>query len=142
MTAYSTRLGPGEFTFGPTATPIDASCQLANAVLAWDKDADDDIRTLCGDTVAGAVTYSASLSGTLLQDLTEADGVVAYTWAHKGEAVDFTFTPNTDAGATVTGKIVIDPLDVGSDDDYGAIMQSDFEWACVGEPTLTIPATP
>jgi hypothetical protein len=57
-------------------------------------------------------------------------------------AVDFTFTPNTAAGATVTGIVVIDPLDVGSTEDYGAVMTSDFEWACVGEPTLTIAATP
>jgi hypothetical protein len=67
-----------------------------------------------------------------------ADGVVAYTWANKGKSVPFTFTPNTDAGATVTGNIVIDPLDVGSDDEYGSVMDSDFEWACVGEPVLTI----
>lgn len=141
MPASSTRLGPGEFTFGETGTPMDASCQLANAVLAWDKDADDDIRTLCGDTVAGAVNYTASLSGTLLQDLAVPDGVVDYTWKNKGKAVPFTFTPNTEAGATVTGTITIDPLDVGSDDEYGAVMQSDFEWACVGEPVLTIPPT-
>lgn len=140
--AYTTRLGPGEFTFGPTGTPMDASCQLANAVVAWEKDADDDITTLCGDTAAGSVIYTATISGTLLQDLTEEDGVVAYTWSNKGLAVDFTFTPNTAAGATVTGVVVIDPLDVGSTEDYGAVMTSDFEWACVGEPTLTIAATP
>jgi hypothetical protein len=138
MSAESVRLGPGEFTFGETGTPIDASCQLANAVLAWEKDADDDIRVLCGDTVAGSVNYTASLSGNLLQDINIPDGVVAYTWANKGKAVPFTFTPNTDAGATVTGTIVIDPLDVGSDDEYGSVMDSDFEWACVGEPVLTI----
>lgn len=137
MAAESVRLGPGTFTFGETGTPMDASCQLVNAVLAWEKDADDDIRTLCGDTVAGSVTYTAALSGTLLQDLTVEDGLVAYTWTNKGSAVPFEFVPNTAAGATVTGTIVIDPLDVGSDDEYGAVMDSDFEWACVGEPVLS-----
>lgn len=135
--AYSTRLGPGTLTFGPTGTPMDASCQLANGVVEWDKDADDDIKTLCGDTVAGAVTYSATLSGTFLQDLTEDDGLVAYTWDNKGNTVPFTFVPNTAAGATVTGDVVVDPLAVGSTEDMGAVMTSDFEWACVGEPTLT-----
>lgn len=138
----TTRLGPGLFTFGPTGTPLDASCQLANAVLEWDKDEDDPIRTLCGDTVAGSTTYSASISGSMLQDLADADGIVLYTWDHKGETVAFTFTPNTDAGATVTGELVIDPLAVGSSDDYGVVMASDFEWTCVGEPVLTIPAPP
>jgi len=137
MAAESVRLGPGTFTFGETATPIDASCQLSSAVLSWEKDADDDIRTLCGDTVAGAVTYAASLSGTLLQDIANEAGIVFYTWQNKGKAVPFEFVPNTEAGATVTGTIVIDPLDVGSDDEYGSVMESDFEWACVGEPVLT-----
>lgn len=133
----TTRLGPGEFTFGPTGTPLDASCQLANGTVSWEKDADDDITTLCGDTAAGSVTYTATMSGNLLQDLTEDDGLVAYTWAHKGEAVPFTYIPNSAAGATVTGTLTIDPLDVGSSEDYGAVMTSDFEWSCVGEPELS-----
>lgn len=140
--ANTTRLGPGTLTFGPTGTPLDASCQMVNGVVAWDKDADDPITTLCGDTAAGGVTYNSTLAGTFLQDLSEVDGLVAYTWAHKGETVEFTFTPNTEAGATVTGDLVIDPLDVGSTEDYGAVMQSDFEWDCVGEPVLTITPAP
>lgn len=140
MPAKSTRLGPGTFTFGETGTPLDASCQLANGVVSWDKDAEDPITVLCGDTVPGSVTYTAAMSGNLLQDLEDEAGVVGYTWAHRGEAVPFTFTPNTAAGATVTGTIVIDPLDVGSEDDYGAVMTSDFEWDIVGTPTLTFGA--
>lgn len=142
MAAKSTRLGPGEFTFGATGTPMDASCQLANGVVAWDKDAEDPITVLCGDTVPGSVTYTAAMSGNLLQDLAEEDGLVAYTWEHKGEAVPFTYTPNTAAGATVSGTIVIDPLDVGSEDDYGAVMSSDFEWDIVGTPVLSHGAAP
>jgi hypothetical protein len=137
MAANSTRLGPGTLTIGDTVTPFDASCQLENGVVAWDKDKDDDIRVLCGDTVAGATTYTSTFSGTFLQDLADEAGLVAFTWEHKGEALPFEFVPNTEAGATVTGTIVVDPLDVGSDDDYGAVMESDFEWDLVGEPLLT-----
>jgi hypothetical protein len=137
MTANSVRLGPGTLTFGETATVMDASCQLANGVVAWDKDADDPIRVLCGDTVAGNVTYSATLSGTFLQDLTVQDGLVNYTWINKGVTVPFEFVPNSDAGATVTGNVTVDPLDVGSDEEYGAVMDSDFEWDIVGEPVLS-----
>lgn len=136
MPANSTRLGPGTLTIGDTGTPFDASCQLSNGVVAWDKDKDDDIRVLCGDTVAGATTYSSTFSGTFLQDLADEAGLVAYTWENKGLAVPFEFVPNTEAGATVTGTLTIDPLDVGSDGDYGAVMDSDFEWDIVGEPIL------
>jgi hypothetical protein len=137
MPASSVRLGPGTLQLGDVATLMDASCQLANGVVAWDKDAEDPITVLCGDTVAGSVTYSATLSGNFLQDLLLEDGLVAWTWANKGVAVPFTYTPNTAAGATVTGSVVVDPLDVGSDEDYGAVMTSDFEWDIVGEPVLS-----
>ena len=137
MTAVSTKLGPGTLTLGETGTEQDASCQLTGAVVAWDKDKADDITVLCGDVVGGGTTYTAKLSGTFLQDLTADDGIVAFTWANKGVQVPFTFTPNTEAGATVAGNLIVDPIDVGSTDDYGSTMTSDFEWDCVGEPTLT-----
>lgn len=134
----STKLGPGTLTFGPTATVQDASCQLQNGVVGWDKDKDDDITVLCGDVVAGGTNYTATLSGTFLQDLEdETTGLVKYSWEHKGETVEFVYTPNTAAGATVTGQVIVDPIDVGSTEDFGATMTSDFEWDCVGEPTLS-----
>lgn len=139
MTVNTTKLGPGTLTFGSaTADPDfqDASCQLRNGVVAWDKDAEDPFTVLCGDTVAGSVTYTATLSGTMVQDLAEADGIVAWSWDHKGEEVAFQFTPNTAAARSVTGTVVVDPLAVGSTDDFGATMTSDFEWDCVGEPVL------
>lgn len=129
------KLGPGTLTIGATGTTIDMSCLIESATLAWSVDTEDDLNVLCGDTVPGARTYTASLSGTALQDLTENEGLVAFTWANKGSAQPFTFTPNDDAGATVTGTLVVDPLDVGGDT-YGSVMTADFEWACVGEPVL------
>jgi hypothetical protein len=91
---------------------------------------------LCGDSVPGARTYSAHFSGTLYQDLGLATGIVAYSWAHKGESVPFTFEPSTDVGVTVTGTLIIDPLAVGGDE-AGANMTADFDWTCVGEPVLS-----
>lgn len=132
------KLGPGTMKIGAIGTETDMSCLLQNATIAWSVDAEDDTNVLCGDTVPGARTYSATISGNALQDLTEKEGLVAFTWAHKGEAVPLTFTPNDEAGATVTGTVVIDPLDVGGDT-YGSVMNSDFEYAFVGEPALAWP---
>ena len=140
MTANSVRLGPGSFSLGETTALQDASCQLSNGVVAWSKDADDPIHVLCGDVVAGAVKYTATFGGTMLQDLI-ADGIVEYTWENKGATVPFTFVPNDVNGTSVTGNLVVDPLDVGATDDYGTVMASDFEWDIVGEPILTIGGT-
>jgi hypothetical protein len=141
MAVKSTKLGPGTLILGPTGTPQDASCQLQNGVVEWDKDKDDDITVLCGDTVPGGTTYTATLSGTFLQDLEDdTTGLVAWSWANKGTTQDFEFVPNTAAGATVTGKVIVDPIAVGSTEDYGATLTSDFEWDCVGEPVLDWPA--
>jgi len=136
MAVKSTKLGPGTLSLGPVATPVDFSCQLTGAVVAWNKDKADDITVLCGDVVAGGTTYSATLSGTFLQDLDDSAGIVGYSWQHKGESIEFTYTPNTAAGTSVSGTLIVDPIDVGSTDDYGSTMTSDFEWDCVGEPTL------
>jgi len=141
MAVKSTKLGPGTLTLGPVGTPIDVSCQLTGAVVAWDKDKADDITVLCGDVVAGGTTYSATLSGTFLQDLDDASGIVGYSWTNKGTQVEFTYTPNTTAGTSVSGTLIVDPIDVGSTDDFGSTMTSDFEWDCVGEPTLTFGTT-
>ena len=135
------KLGPGTLVLGETGTEQDASCLVQNAVVSWEVDTEDDLQVLCGDTVAGARTYSATLSGTILEDLDQEAGMVAYSWANKGTQVQAVFVPNTEAGATVTGTLTIDPLDVGGDE-YGSVMTADFEWSYVGEPELTWAAAP
>lgn len=136
MPVKSVKLGPGTLTLGPTGTPMDASCQLQNGVVAWDKDKADDITVLCGDVVAGGTTYTATFAGTFLQDLGATSGLVEWSWTNKGTEQDFEFVPNTAAAKGVTGKVIVDPIAVGSTDDYGATMTSDFEWDIVGEPVL------
>jgi hypothetical protein len=139
----ATKLGPGLLTIGPAGTLQDISCLLSAAKVEWDKDKEDDTPVLCGDTIAGSTTYTATLSGTLAQDLYNKDGIVNYTWAHKGEPQPFVFVPSNAAGQQVTGTVVVDPLMVGGDE-VKKNMMSDFEWDCVGEPDLsdyTAPAT-
>jgi hypothetical protein len=136
MAVKSTKLGPGTLSIGEEATPLDISCQLQNGVVSWDNDTGDDITVLCGDVVPGSRTYTSTFSGTFLQDLADQEGLVAYSWENKGNQVPFTYTPNTAAKATVTGTLIVDPLDVGSTDDYGSPMTSDFEWDIVGDPQL------
>ena len=139
MTGVATKLGPGKLTVGAVATELDISCQLSKAKVEWDKDKEDDTEVLCGETIAGGITYTAKLTGTVLLDLSD-EGMVDYTWTHKGEAQPFVFVPNTAAGKAVTGTLTVDPLDVGGDE-VKKNMSVDFEWDIVGEPVWgTAPA--
>jgi len=140
MPAKVTKFGPGTLTIGEVGSPLDVSCQVISAQVEWDKDKDDDIVVLCGETVAGSTIYTAQLTGEMFIDVDDAAGILALSWSDKGTTVPFTFEPSTAAGTSCTGDLVLDPLAFGSDEPK-ANMTSDFTWACVGEPTLTF-ATP
>jgi hypothetical protein len=133
MAGTATKLGPGTLTIGSTAPDkLDLSCQLSAAKVEWDKDKEDDTPTLCGDTIAGATTYSAKLTGTVLLDLSDG-GMIDFTWENKGMTFSFVFIPNADAAKAVTGSLTVDPLDVGGDE-VKKNMSVDFEWPIVGDP--------
>lgn len=134
MTVSFNKLGPGTLTFGEVGTPVDASCQATGVAVQADSNKDDDVMTLCGDALPGASTYAYKLAGTFVEDLADPAGIVAFSWANIGVTVPFTFTPSTEAGATVTGECIVNPLDIGGDT-AGDNMTSDFEWAIVGTPT-------
>lgn len=135
MPAKTFKMGPGTLILGETGTTLDLSCQLTSTLVKWDKDKDDDLNTLCGDTVPGDTIYTAQLSGTVLQDLSTA-GVIEFTWTNKGTQMPFKFVPNTAEGKQVSGIVTIDPVDVGGDTKTRPT--SDFEWDCVGEPTFSV----
>jgi hypothetical protein len=110
MPVNTTKLGPGTLTLTPPAgTAVDYSCQVEGLTVTWSKSKDD--------------------------DMTDPASLVVFTWDNHGLVCGFEFTPNTEAGVTVTGDVVVDPLDVGGDTG-GDDMTSDFTWDCVGEPDL------
>lgn len=137
MTAQSTKLGPGLLTVGEVGSEVDMSCQLSAAKVEADKDKEDDTPVLCGDVIPGSTEYTWKLSGTVAQDLKAAtgEGIVEFSWAHRGEAHPFVFVPATDAGKQVTGIVIVDPLMIGGDE-VKKNMMSDFEWDIVGDPVL------
>lgn len=141
MAGTATKLGPGKLTIGDATTGIDLSCQLSAAKVEWDKDKEDDTEVLCGEAIAGGVTYSAKLTASVLLDLSD-EGMVDFTWAEKGKQHPFVFEPNTAAGKAVTGTLTVDPLDVGGDE-VKKNMSVDLEWDIVGEPDWgATPTTP
>ncbi len=126
-------LGPGTFTLGAALTALDLTAQVTKFMVQWSVDVEDAVETLSGEELEGEPDYSAELSFTLIQDLTEA-GMFDYTWTNKGAIVPFTFTPNTAAGRTVTGTVRVDPLNMGGD--VKKKNTTDATWTCIGDPLL------
>jgi hypothetical protein len=136
MSAKVTKFGPGTLTIGEVGSPIDVSCQIISCRIEWEKNKDDDVIVLCGETVGGSTTYGATLNGEMFQDVADEAGILFFSWEHKGETFPFTFEPSTAAGTACTGDVMIDPLMFGSDEPK-ANMTSDFGWSIVGDPVLT-----
>jgi hypothetical protein len=136
------KLGPGTLELGATGTEIDVSCLINNATIAASKDEGDSTTKLCGTVRPGAITYTYSLAGNIDTDIDDPAGIFALSQSAAGEEIAFTFTPNTEAGTTASGTLVLDPLDFGGDT-TGETMTSDFEFSIVGVPTYVIgDATP
>lgn len=135
--ANTTLIGPGSLIVGETGTTLEISCQVTQAVVSWDVDAEDDTPLLCGEVEAGDETFTATLSATLFQDLgvDAAESIVAYSWANRGAVVPIVFIPSTAAGKQVTGSVKLRPVDVGGEAKTKAT--SDVEWPFVGEPELS-----
>lgn len=139
MPVNAVRFGPGVLKLGPPGTAKDFSCQVQSLGINVNKDEGDPVTVLCGDSIAGAITYSYSIAGTVLQDINTTGGIVEYSWTNAGLPVTYEFTPKTatPTGAKATGTIIMDPLPIGtSDGAFGDVLTSDFEWTCNAKPVI------
>ena len=127
-------LGPGSLVFGATGSVLDISCQVSNAVIEFDKDTEDDETMLCGDVIAGDRVYTAQLNFVAKQDY-QLDGIIDWTWKHAGEQVPFEFIPRLTSSASVTGQVIVDPVNIGGD--VKSRNNSEAEWNIVGMPAFT-----
>lgn len=126
-------LGPGTLVLGSVGTQLDMSCQLTEINISAEGDSEDAEAVLCGDMIAGARTYAWTVAGALFQDIAE-DGVIDFTWKNAGVEMPFKFVPDATGTAAVTGRVTVDPLNLG-----GTVKQknkSEFEWSAVGTPVF------
>jgi len=134
-------LGPGTLKIGATGAEIDASCLINNARIEIDKEQDDAKYKLCGTATPGKITYTYKLTGNLDTDVDLPTGLFAFSQDNAGTQQNFEFTPNTAAGTSATGILVMDPLEFGADE-FGQPLDSDFELTIIGKPTFDYPTTP
>lgn len=131
-------MGPGTLTFGSVGSILDISCQITELKISAEGESEDAELVLCGDTIAGARTYTWTMTGTTFQDL-EKDGVIDWTWKFAGTEVPFKFVPDATGTSSISGRVTVDPIEVGGT--VGQKNKSEFEWALVGAPNLTSQTT-
>ena len=128
-------MGPGALTLGVLG---DQAAQVTNMRIEWSESTNtgDNVPTLDGGELTGDsdTTYTAVLAGNVVQDL-EAAGLVAWSWANKGDEVPFTFVPNSAIGREVTGTVRVGTITLGGDV-KDKTPRSDISWPCVGDPIL------
>lgn len=135
-------LGPGTLKLG--AANLEINAQLRNCrIEATENVATTDSKpVLSGEELAGSdrVTFTYTLAGTLLQDLTAA-GIIDWSWLNKGTWNVFTFIPSTAAARQVKGSVAVVPITIGGEitgtpGKRGDNPTSDFSWRAKG-PTVT-----
>ena len=127
------KMGPGTLTVGSPGATIDFSGRCTQVSVTWKGNKTNDVEVLSGDTLAGDRSWEATLEATVYQDDLVEGGLVDYSWRNRGTQVPFTFTPYS-GGRSITGELIIDPLDVGGD--VGKKNTSTIKWGTVGEPEL------
>lgn len=133
MTTSYYKAGPGSLTLG--SVPLDVSGQFSNVQVQYAENVTtgDDLDLLDGTSLAGDenATYKATLSGTLLQDISAA-GVVAWSWDNKGTEQAFEFVPNDAEARVITGILVPVPIQIGGD--VKTRQTADITWRIIGDP--------
>lgn len=135
MTTIDTvTIGPGLLKLGDG--PLGAEVRLMSCTIAWSETV---TRTEARKVLSGGstlatekATYTATISGKIVQDFDDGAGVVAWSWVHKGTNQDFLYVPNSDVDRAVQGQCRPIPLDVGGDVDVDG-PEADFTWNCTGD---------
>lgn len=125
------RLGVGTLTI----EAVDYSYQMANVALEPDISEEDGTPTLAQPDPAPLATVGWKLTGTVIQDFTEAAGFLNYLMDNALSEVPFVFTPLTSDGTSYSGNCQIRPATIGGD--AGTQITSDFELPVVGDISRT-----
>lgn len=130
MAVKTQKLGPGVLRFGETASEQEFSSQVTSVLIEPDFDSEDNIPVLSGEEVPGDETETYVLSGEFLQEYSM-ESLLVWCKANSGTVLPFTFTPNSSAGFSVTGSVIIRAVAIGGD--VKTSNTSEFEFPGVGD---------
>jgi hypothetical protein len=128
----------GTLKLGDTSTGVQMEAQVSNVGVPQSVTRDAAVTVLTGDVVQAAATYSWSLTGSVLLDMTDPAGVYYFVLTHQSEEMPFEFLPIGATGPTITGTCIVDGWD-SEELAAGAIVVSKFAWPVQGQATITPP---
>lgn len=120
------------------STPKQVEAQVSNIGTPQTVTRDSAVTVLTGDVVQAAATYSWSLTGTMLLDLSDPAGVYYWVNQRQGQQVPFSFLPAGAAGPTITGTVILDGWNT-EELAAGALITSKFAWPCQGQINVAPP---
>lgn len=138
MPVTDSRVRRGSLTFTVGGTEVDFSCQPTSVSITPEFGGEDDaVEVLCGDSLGStAGNQTNSLEFTAIQDFVDPEGLVAWSWDHSLEIVEFAWTPNPE-GPTYSGQVQVQALTIGGE--VGSRVTSDATWPITGAVTRTPP---
>jgi hypothetical protein len=124
----------------PPTTGVQMEMQVTKVGFPQTVTRDSPVTVLTGDLIQAAATYSWSLSGEALLDLSNKAGVFYFVRANQGTQMAFSFLPiGAAAGPTITGTVIVDGWST-EEIAAGSNIVSKFVWPIQGQITITPPA--
>jgi hypothetical protein len=119
----------------PTGCPMEA--QVTKVGIPQTVTRDSPVTVLTGDLIQAAATYSWSLTGEALLDLSNKTGMFYFVRTNQGASLPFTFCPvGAVNGPTITGTVIVDGWNT-EELSSGSNMISKFNWPIQGQNTNT-----
>lgn len=128
----------GVFTLtAPNGEPVAFQCQQRNVRIVPPEVGDDAIEEVLDGTPLESEDQEKpwKLAFTAVQDFTNDEGFIVYSWDHQNEVNTFTWQPVGPTGPTYTGSVKVSALTVGGD--INKRLDSEAEWPCTGKPVRT-----
>jgi len=128
----------GTLHLGDVSTGKSVEAQVSGIGTPQTVTRDSAVTVLTGDVVQAAATYSWALTGTMLLDFTDPNGVYYWVQQHQGTQQAFSFLPAGASGPTITGTVIVDGWNT-EELASGALISSKFAWPCQGQITIAPP---
>ena len=120
-------LGTPGVEFGVQATSVTITPEY--------DDAGEALETLSGDSLGTSKTRRNTFKVEAIQDFTDVDGFVAYTWTNDLAQVAFVWSPNGATGPSYSGIVEVLACEVGGR--VNERLSTSVEWQIIGAVTTT-----